>query len=181
MKRILATALLTFMATQVQARCADRYYYYEAKPTVLQIKKWNIYQDLSIQASNEIQDIIKLNKICPHTKNLRHNSAVYFNYIVDGDAWKKIKNPLYSNYTILFPKGIFADDSTHQITINEQHQKYRELHFQFETEYKEGPNITSVKFYIVRKGIDKMYTPQIRFAHEKVLQRDGYFFTEFKN
>ena len=95
--------------------------------------------------------------------------------------WKKIKNPLYSNYTILFPKGIFADDSTDQITINEQHQKYRELYFQFETEYKEGPNITSVKFYIVRKGIDKMYTPQIRFAHEKVLQRDGYFFTEFKN
>lgn len=180
MKRLLAIGALACLTTQIQAKCADRYYYYEAKPTVLAIKKWNIYQDLSIQASKEIQDIIKLNEICTENKNLRHNSSVYFNYIVDADAWKKIKNPLYSKYTVKFPKGIFGNDSMHQITINEQHQKYRELHFQLETEYVEGTKITSFKFYIVRKGIDKMYTPQIKFAHEKVLQRDGYFYTEYK-
>ena len=98
MKRILATALLGLISVQANAKCADRYYYYEAKPTVLQIKKWNIYQDLTLQNSKEIQDIKMLNNICTNTKNYRHNSVVYINYIVDANSWSKIKNPLYKNF-----------------------------------------------------------------------------------
>ena len=133
MKRLLAIGVLACLTTQVQAKCADRYYYYEAKPTVLAIKKWNIYQDLSIQASKELQDIKTLNDICSETKGFRHNSVAYINYIVDANAWQKIKNPLYKNLTIQFPKGLFGDGSMRQVDINEMHQKNRKDYFQFQT------------------------------------------------
>ena len=180
MKRLLAIGVLVCMAAQVQAKCADRYYYYEAKPTVLAIKKWNIYQDLSIQASKELQDIKTLNDICSETKGFRHNSVAYINYIVDANAWQKIKNPLYKNLTIQFPKGLFGDGSMRQVDINEMHQKNRKDYFQFQTEYKEGSRVSSVTVYIVRKGIDEMYTPRLHFSKNAYLQRDGYFYTEYK-
>ena len=181
MKRILATALLTIISVQANAKCSDRYYYYEAKPTVLAIKKWNIYQDLTLQNSKEIQDIKMLNNICTNTKNYRHNSAVYINYIVDANAWSKIKNPLYKNLTIKFPSGIFGDGTMRQVDINEVHQKNRMNYFQFQTEYKSGSSISSITVYIVRKDVDEMYTPKLHFSKYKELQRDGYFFTEFRN
>ena len=181
MKRILATALLAIISVQVNARCADRYYYYEAKPTVLAIKKWNIYQDLTLQNSKEIQDIKMLNEICTNTKNFRHNSAVYINYIVDANSWSKIKNPLYKNFTIQFPNGIFGDGTMRQVAINEMHQKNRQYYFQFQTEYKTGSRMSSITVYIVRKGVDEMYTPQLHFSKYDYLKRDGYFYTEFKN
>ena len=121
-----------------------------------------------------------LNNIWTNTKNYRHNSAVYINYIVDANAWSKIKNPLYKNLTIKFPSGIFGDGTMRQVDINEMHQKNRMNYFQFQTEYKSGSSISSVTVYIVRKGVDEMYTPKLHFSKYKELQRDGYFFTEFR-
>lgn len=181
MKRLFATTLLACIASQVHAGCADRYYYYQAKPTVLKIKDWNVYQDLTLPTSKEIQDFVMMHNACSEPESgLRHNVSVYFNYIVEPDAWKKIKKPLYPNLTIRIPNGVVAGSKIDTMTITEREQKDRKAFSAVTTELEDGQSVSAIKVFIVRKGIDQMVTPQYIYSTNKLLQRDGYYFTEYK-
>jgi hypothetical protein len=181
MKKLLAFGFLALVSGLVNAKCADRYYYYDSKSLPINIKNWQILEDRTLEASKEIQDFKMMNEQCSEAVNGEsHNFTAYFNYIVNDEDWKKIKKPLYKNLSIRLPNGAVGNGTATIITIDEHEQQQRQAFKQYSSESVALGKKSALYIYIVRKNIDKMYTPQLNVGFSKALTRDGYYFTEFK-
>jgi hypothetical protein len=181
MKKLLAASLLALLSGQVHAQCADRYYYYNAKVLPTKIKNWQIYEDRSLEISKEIKDVLMMNEACsPANTGNSHNFTAYFNYIVPANLWSKIDKPLYKNLSIRLPNGALGNATAAIMTIDEHEQKQRQAFKQYSSENKIQGKITAIYIYIVREGVDQLYTPKLNVSYSKALTRDGYYFTEYK-
>lgn len=181
MKRILAVSLLAFLSAQAHAKCADRYYYYHAKPLPIKVKSWQIYEDRSLEISKEIKDFQMMNAACSEApQGESHNFTAYFNYIVPADLWAKLDNPLYKNLSIRLPDGALGNGTATIMTINQHEQEQRQAFKQYSSESTLMGKTSALYVYIVREGVDKMYTPQLNVSYSKPLKLYGYYFTEYK-
>ena len=181
MKKLLAFGFLALVSGFANAKCADRYYYYESKSLPVNIKNWQILEDRTLESSREMKDFKMMNAQCSEAaQGESHNFTAYFNYIVDDADWKKIKKPLYKNLSVRLPNGAVGNATATIITIDEHEQLQRKAFKQYSSESVVMGKKSALYFYIVRKNVDQMYTPQINVGFSKALTRDGYFFTEFK-
>lgn len=181
MKKILAFGLLALVSGLVNAKCADRYYYYESKSLPINIKNWQILEDKALESSKEINDFKMMNAQCSEAlPGESHNFTAYFNYIVDDADWKRIKKPLYKNLSIRLPNGATGVATPTIITIDEHEQQQRKAFKQYSSESVAQGKKSALYIYIVRKNIDQMYTPKLNVSFSKTLIRDGYYFTEYK-
>lgn len=128
-----------------------------------------------------LKDFLAMNANCsPAISGDSHNFTGYFNYIVDANAWDKIKKPLYKNLSIRLANGALGNGQAQIITIDEFQQKKRKEFKQYSAENDIAGKTSAIYIFIVRKGIDQMYTPQLNVSFSKPLMRDGYYYTEYK-
>lgn len=180
--RTLTALALCVLASTAYGKCQDRYYYYEGKPLPVKVKNWQILEDNSIQFSSEIKDFLHMTATCSTAiEGEAYHFSAFFNYIVEPNIWKKLSNPLYKNMAIRLPNGVYgqgANAST--MDVVEFNQNNRKSFKQYRAELSYGGKTSVIYVYIVRKGIDQMYTPFLNVSFSKAYQRDGYYFTEYK-
>jgi hypothetical protein len=181
MKTLTALAF-ALVATQAHGKCQDRYYYYEAKPIPVKVKNWQMLEDNSIQFSREIKDFLNMTAQCsPAEGKDAYHFTGYFNYIVEPNFWKKVANPLYKQPAIRLPNGAYAQGANAStMDVYEQNQKDRKHFTQYRAELSYAGNTSVIYVYVVRRGIDQMYTPALNVSFSKAYQRDGYYYTEYK-
>ncbi|MEN4750765.1 hypothetical protein ABEH28_13460 [Pseudomonas sp. Ps21-P2] len=181
MKTLTALAF-TLLASMAYGKCQDRYYYYEAKPLPAKVKNWQIYEDNNIQFSKEIKDFLSMTAACsPALDGEAYHFTAYFNYIVEPNLWKKLSNPLYKNMAIRLPNGVYAQGANAStMDVVEFNQQNRKSFTQYRAELSYAGKTSVIYVYLVRKGIDQMYTPLLNVSFSKNYQRDGYYFTEYK-
>lgn len=110
-----------------------------------------------------------------------YHFTAYFNYIVEPNFWKKLSNPLYKNPAILLPNGVYANGANAStMDVVEFNQKNRKSFTQYRAELSYGGKTSVIYVYVVRKGIDEMYTPLLNVSMSKTYQQNGYYFTEYK-
>lgn len=181
MKTLTALAF-AMLASTAYGKCQDRYYYYEAKPLPAKVKNWQILEDNSIQFSREIKDFLNMTATCsPAEGKDAYHFTAYFNYIVEPNFWKKLSNPLYKNPAIRLPNGVYAQGANAStMDVVEFNQKNRKSFTQYRAELSYAGKTSVIYVYVVRKGIDEMYTPMLNVSLSKTYQQNGYYFTEYK-
>ncbi|NWB90228.1 hypothetical protein [Pseudomonas agarici] len=182
----LLTIILMIWTCAATAKCADRYYYYQAKPLPLAIKNWQILRDNEILDSREMKDFVKMAMECQRTESSdgkRYHFVAYFNYIMDTREWRKLKSPLYREITVALPRGVVRENRTSKgtyLTFNVEDLQNHRTRTQYSDEYTIEGKTAQIQVFAVRRGIDNMVTPQLIYRLSETLQKYGYRYTEFK-